>query len=84
MHFYGNRGEMGCPSNPSNKCPSGRQDCPACNTRFLSLEGENTTLNNFNLETYGDGDAVHNMVCVCVCVCVRVCVSDSVLCQGVG
>jgi hypothetical protein len=59
VHFYGNRGEMGCPKNP---CASGRQDCPACNTRFLSLEGENTTVNNFNFETYGDGDAIHNMV----------------------
>ena len=38
-----------------------------CRTRFLELVSTNAskqmaTLNNFNLETYGDGDAIHNMV----------------------
>lgn len=63
VHFYGNRAEMECPKN----CPDGFQNCAACRTRFLELVSTNAskqlaTLNNFNLETYGHGDAINNMV----------------------
>lgn len=52
VEMIGNRAEFICNDNKPGVDDS--------NCQFLNLQ--NATLNNFVLETYGDGDAVHNMI----------------------
>jgi hypothetical protein len=52
VEMVGNRAEFVC----NNNNPA----ADSSNCQYLNLM--NPTLNNFQLSTYGDGDAVHNMI----------------------